>query len=48
MWVALAAYASYVVNALQFLLKFQAAKQTTVTKLSNDAAAMNAQGVLES
>ncbi len=27
MWVALAAYASYVVNALQFLLKFQAAKQ---------------------
>lgn len=48
MWVALAAYASYVVNALQFLLKFQAAKQTTVTKLSTDTAAMNAQGVLES
>jgi len=26
MWVALAAYAAYVVNAIQFLLKFQQAK----------------------
>ena len=33
MWVALAAYASYVVNALQFLLKFQAAKQTSAADL---------------
>lgn len=48
MWVALAAYASYVVNALQFLLKFQAAKQTTVTELSAGTTAMNTQGVLES
>ena len=48
MWVALAAYASYVVNALQFLLKFQAAKQATVTELSAGTTAMNTQGVLES
>ena len=48
MWVALAAYASYVVNALQFLLKFQAAKQTSFAELGASASVMNAQGALES
>ena len=32
MWVALAAYASYVVNALQFLLKFQAVRQMSAAQ----------------
>ena len=48
MWVALAAYASYVVNALQFLLKFQAAKQASVADLGASATVMSAQGALES
>lgn len=48
MWVALAAYASYLVNALQFLLKFQAAKQTTVSELATSNAGLAGQGVLES
>ena len=48
MWVALAAYASYVVNALQFLLKFQAAKQITVSELNTGTAALAGQGALES
>ena len=48
MWVALAAYASYVVNALQFLLKFQAAKQTTVSELTTGTAGLAGQGALES
>ena len=45
---ALAAYASYVVNALQFLLKFQAAKQTSAADLGATPSAMVAQGALES
>ena len=48
MWVALAAYASYVVNALQFLLKFQAAKQTSAADLGASPTVMGAQGALES
>ena len=48
MWVALAAYASYVVNALQFLLKFQAAKQTSTANLGTTPSVMSAQGALES
>ena len=48
MWVALAAYASYVVNALQFLLKFQAAKQTSAADLGTRPTVMGAQGALES
>ena len=48
MWVALAAYASYVVNALQFLLKFQAAKQTSAADLGATPTVMGAQGALES
>ena len=48
MWVALAAYASYVVNALQFLLKFQAAKQTSAADLGTTPTVMGAQGALES
>lgn len=48
MWVALAAYASYVVNALQFLLKFQAAKQTSTIDPGVTPVAMGAQGALES
>ena len=48
MWVALAAYASYVVNALQFLLKFQAAKQTASTDTNVAHAVLGAQGALES
>ena len=48
MWVALAAYASYVVNALQFLLKFQAAKQTASADADGSHAVLGVQGVLES
>ena len=48
MWVALAAYASYVVNALQFLLKFQAAKQTASAGTNVAHAVLGAQGALES
>jgi len=48
MWVALAAYASYVVNALQFLLKFQAAKQTSAIDPGAKPSVMGAQGALES
>jgi len=48
MWVALAAYASYVVNALQFLLKFQAAKQTSAADFGATPNVMGAQGALES
>ena len=48
MWVALAAYASYVVNALQFLLKFQAAKQTASEDEDAPHAVLGAQGALES
>jgi 3-vinyl bacteriochlorophyllide hydratase len=48
MWVALAAYASYVVNALQFLLKFQAARQMPVAQPNASPAAMNAGGALGS
>jgi 3-vinyl bacteriochlorophyllide hydratase len=48
MWVALAAYASYVVNALQFLLKFQAARQTSATDLGASPKVMGAQGAFES
>ena len=48
MWVALAAYASYVVNALQFLLKFQAAKQTASNDADAPQALLGAQGALES
>ena len=48
MWVALAAYASYVVNALQFLLKFQAAKQTASAEADAPHAVLGARGALES
>ena len=48
MWVALAAYASYVLNALQFLLKFQAAKQMPVAQPNASNAAMSAGGALGS
>ena len=48
MWVALAAYASYVVNALQFLLKFQAAKQTASNDADAPHAVLGAHGALES
>jgi len=48
MWVALAAYASYVVNALQFLLKFQAAKQTASADADGSHAVLGVQGALES
>ena len=48
MWVALAAYASYVVNALQFLLKFQAARQTSAADLGASPTVMGAQGAFES
>ncbi|MAB84252.1 MAG: 2-vinyl bacteriochlorophyllide hydratase [Cryomorphaceae bacterium] len=48
MWVALAAYASYVVNALQFLLKFQAARQMPAAQPNASPAAMNAGGALGS
>ena len=48
MWVALAAYASYVVNALQFLLKFQAARQTSAADLGASPTVMGANGAFES
>ena len=48
MWVALAAYVSYVVNALQFLLKFQAARQTSAADLGASPKVMGAQGAFES
>ncbi len=48
MWMALAAYASYVVNALQFLLKFQAAKQASAADLGSSPTMMGARGALES
>ena len=48
MWVALAAYASYVVNALQFLLKFQAARHTSAADLGASPTVMGAQGAFES
>ena len=48
MWVALAAYASYVVNALQFLLKFEAARQTSAADLGASPKVMGAQGAFES
>ena len=48
MWVALSAYASYVVNALQFLLKFQAArKQGNADSNSPDSALVAPRVVLE-
>ena len=48
MWVALAAYASYVVNALQFLLKFQAAKQTSTAEVHSRSGVLDPAGALES
>ena len=48
MWVALAAYASYVVNALQFLLKFQAAKQTSTAEVHSRPRVLGSAGALES
>jgi len=48
MWVALAAYASYVVNALQFLLKFQAAKQDSSFDLVEASPVLGPRGALES
>ena len=48
MWVALAAYASYVVNALQFLLKFQAAKQMPASEFRASPTVLGTQGALES
>ena len=47
MWLALAAYATYVVNALQFLLKFQAAKITSTESASDVPAMLNTQGALD-
>jgi 3-vinyl bacteriochlorophyllide hydratase len=48
MWIALGAYAAYVVNALQFLLKFQAARQTATMDLSPANAVLGAHGALDS
>ena len=48
MWVALAAYASYVVNALQFLLKFQATKLDLGAPQTASPAAISASGPLGS
>jgi len=48
MWIALAAYASYVVNALQFLLKFQAARQDLSEEVVSTALPLGARGALES
>ena len=47
MWVALAAYASYAVNALQFLLKFQAAKKTSADSEGDASTILGARGVLD-
>ena len=46
--VALAAYASYVVNALQFLLKFQVAKKMSASEFRASPTVLGAQGALES
>ncbi|WOJ93513.1 2-vinyl bacteriochlorophyllide hydratase [Congregibacter variabilis] len=43
MWIALAAYASYVINAAQFLLKLQAARRDEPT----DSHSMDLQGALK-
>ncbi len=48
MWIALAAYSTYVVNALQFLLKFQAARQTVSIDTAPAAAVLGVQGALDS
>ena len=48
MWVALAAYASYVVNALQFLLKFQAARKMPASEFRASPRVLAAQGALKS
>jgi 3-vinyl bacteriochlorophyllide hydratase len=48
MWIALAAYSTYVVNALQFLLKFQAARQTVPIDTTPAVAVMSLQGALDS
>ena len=48
MWIALAAYSTYVVNALQFLLKFQAARQTAPIDAAPSDTVLNAQGALDS
>lgn len=48
MCVALAAYASYVVNALQFLLKFQVAKKMSASEFRASPTVLGAQGALES
>ena len=47
MWMALAAYASYAVNALQFLLKFQAAKKTSADSEDDASTLLGARGVLD-
>ena len=47
MWMALAAYASYAVNALQFLLKFQAAKKTSADSEDDASTILGARGVLD-
>ena len=48
MWTALAAYASYAINALQFLLKFQVAKLTVTVGSGSPEPVMGANGALES
>ncbi len=48
MWMALAAYASYVVNALQFLLKFQTAKRASAADFGAAATVISARRALES
>ena len=47
MWVALAAYATYVVNALQFLLKFQAAKIMSTESTADVPNMLSTQGALD-
>ena len=47
MWVALAAYATYVVNALQFLLKFQAAKIMSSETTADVPNMLGTQGALD-
>lgn len=48
MWIALAAYSTYVVNALQFLLKFQAARQTAPMESTSAATVLGVHGALDS
>ncbi len=48
MWIALAAYSTYVVNALQFLLKFQAARQTAPMDSTSAATVLGVHGALDS